>query len=416
MFCRFCGAQIPDGVKFCGNCGNQLAQDAPQQFQPAQPQSAAERIRESYQKGRQAGHNLFGGQKQQPQHTRQPYTQQQSAQPRQNTYGYGQRAAGKAARGAAARAAGGAAAKAGMGLGAKLAVGALAGAVVIGGGAMLLDDGGGDGGGGGYDPPVSYERSGGSGGYSGTDTGGYGGAYDAPRSGEYEYFALQIYAPEENDSTMLVHIDWNDGRPALQWVNSDGSLDDSFPLAYDASSGKLTLTILEDDEVMQMAFQRNADGTWSGTLDGESEEGRGSTYVKLTGAVPVGGDNWTIPATGETLSYYDLHNYAEDTELGKRFQREGEAHGYTIYEYNGDDTTQPYTPQTPAYVPSSGGTVDPPQDVLDYYVKTEAQNRLRENATGQAQGHVTLPSNWNITQAQFDALVENAMRGEIMGP
>lgn len=40
MFCNFCGAQLPDGTKFCNICGKTLAptQQPEQQFSPQQPQ------------------------------------------------------------------------------------------------------------------------------------------------------------------------------------------------------------------------------------------------------------------------------------------------------------------------------------------------------------------------------------------
>ena len=40
----------------------------------------------------------------------------------------------------------------------------------------------------------------------------------------------------------------------------------------------------------------------------------------------------------------------------------------------------------------------------------EAQNRIREDALKTPQGHVTLPSDWNISQSEFDRLVEEEMR------
>ena len=43
MFCPKCGAQLPDGVKFCNVCGNQLsgAPAVQQQYAPAAPKPAA---------------------------------------------------------------------------------------------------------------------------------------------------------------------------------------------------------------------------------------------------------------------------------------------------------------------------------------------------------------------------------------
>lgn len=34
MFCNHCGKQVPEGARFCGNCGNPIAQNSAQSYQP----------------------------------------------------------------------------------------------------------------------------------------------------------------------------------------------------------------------------------------------------------------------------------------------------------------------------------------------------------------------------------------------
>ena len=84
------------------------------------------------------------------------------------------------------------------------------------------------------------------------------------------------------------------------------------------------------------------------------------------------------------------------------------------YREKGKETEAfPNTPGVPR--PPAHGKIDPPADILEYYVKVEAQNRVREWAAGEVgdedyrPSRVTLPSDWNITQEEFDAMVEAEM-------
>ncbi len=104
MFCRFCGGQIPDEAVFCPDCGKQLCTDTKPKQTARQRQSVSESFRTGYQKGKQIGESVVGGQNQ---------------------------AKKSAVRGTAAVAAGGTAAKAGTGAGAKLVFGVLAMTMVL---------------------------------------------------------------------------------------------------------------------------------------------------------------------------------------------------------------------------------------------------------------------------------------------
>ena len=68
LICRNCGAQVPDGVPFCTNCGapqNAAAQPG----QRAQPQSAAATARSGYEAWKQQQAAPYAGQGYVPQQT-----------------------------------------------------------------------------------------------------------------------------------------------------------------------------------------------------------------------------------------------------------------------------------------------------------------------------------------------------------
>ena len=405
MFCRVCGNQLADGVKFCPKCGTQVMSAPSQQGQPGQG-----------------------------------YSQPQMQQGR--GYSRPQMQAGRnTVKTAAGQAAGGAAKTAGKALGGGLVkVAAVAAAAVIGVTAYTaISDGGG--GGGGQRPTVSstqpYGSSGsgktggpgsgqsgssgsGQGGSSGSGkTGGSGSAQK--KDGNYQYFLWQTYEYETGGDfsvdELIVYAEFDEvsGKLYLYPVDSDGHVeeDDALTLNYSPSSGTATMSMSEDDAHAQLRIQKNSDGSLSGTISGGDEESEGTTYTKLTGLTGTP-EQYKVSTTGETASYSELC-YGEADMTHNLFIAEAQHYilenGLTYYEKDGGSSTPTaaYNPQ-PVSRPPASGKVDPPKEVLDYYVTVEAQNRIREDALRTPQGHVTLPSDWNISQSEFDRLVEEEMR------
>ena len=205
------------------------------------------------------------------------------------------------------------------------------------------------------------------------------------------------------------------GKLYLYPVDSDGHVeeDDALTLNYSPSSGTATMSMSEDDAHAQLRIQKNSDGSLSGTISGGDEESEGTTYTKLTGLTGKP-EQYKVSTTGETASYSELC-YGEADMTHNLFIAEAQHYilenGLTYYEKDGGSSTPTaaYNPQ-PVSRPPASGKVDPPKEVLDYYVAVEAQNRIREDALKTPQGHVTLPSDWNISQSEFDRLVEEEMR------
>ena len=313
-----------------------------------------------------------------------------------------------------------------------------------------ISDGGGEGGGGGQRPTVSSTqpygssgsgKTGGSGsgqsgssgsgktgssgsgksGSSGSGSGQTGGPAAQKKDGNYQYFLWQTYEYETGGDfsvdELIVYAEFDEvsGKLYLYPVDSDGHVeeDDALTLNYSPSSGTATMSMSEDDAHAQLRIQRNSDGSLSGTISGGDEESEGTTYTKLTGLTGTP-EQYKVSTTGETASYSELC-YGEADMTENLFIAEAQHYilenGLTYYEKDGGSSTPTaaYNPQ-PVSRPPASGKVDPPKEVLDYYVAVEAQNRIREDALKTPQGHVTLPSDWNISQSEFDRLVEEEMR------
>ena len=449
MFCRVCGNQLADGVKFCPKCGTQVMSAPSQQGQPGQGYSQPQMQQgQGYsQPQMQQGQGYSQPQIQQGQGYSQPQMQQGQgySQPQmQQGRGYSrpQMQAGRnTVKTAAGQAAGGAAKTAGKALGGGLVkVAAVAAAAVIGVTAYTaISDGGG--GGGGQRPTVSSTqpygssgsgKTGGSGsGQSGSSGSGQGGSSGSGKTGgsgsaqkkdgNYQYFLWQTYEYETGGDfsvdELIVYAEFDEvsGKLYLYPVDSDGHVeeDDALTLNYSPSSGTATMSMSEDDAHAQLRIQRNSDGSLSGTISGGDEESEGTTYTKLTGLTGTP-EQYKVSTTGETASYSELC-YGEADMTHNLFIAEAQHYilenGLTYYEKDGGSSTPTaaYNPQ-PVSRPPASGKVDPPKEVLDYYVAVEAQNRIREDALKTPQGHVTLPSDWNISQSEFDRLVEEEMR------
>ena len=439
MFCRHCGQQIADTAVFCPYCGGENAraqQAAPQQQSPrfcrscGQPMSAAAafcpRCGTAAEQTASAAPRQAVPQQQAP---RQSVPQQ--AAPRQ-TAAAAPRKAAPAAAPAAKKAASGAARKAAAGAARKGAAGkvvawALAAAVVVGGGKMILDgleD----------EPPANttppYTQNTVNPGGSTVQPGGsttYMGLSGAPQqavadgvaagltteqaAGQEVYFVLQTvayptaeYDAEYDSDFVYVKVDERNGKAYLMRDKDDDPADYT-AMNYDVSTGAISFSGSEDGDTMQFTLTRGADGAYTGVATGTSDGDSVSTYVKLSRITPTQDGRWLAVETGEIFSTDDL-GYLEDTKIGAKFLAEA---GVTY------DQLHPSAPasQTPTYNPSTPSTYQGPvelsPELIDYYVMVEGQNRIRE-MYGFTVSHVTLPRTNSITEAEFEARVQEYVR------
>ncbi len=375
MFCRYCGAQNPDGAKFCQKCGK-----------PAGPSPSVN----------------------QPAARVQPAAKAASSAPR-NTAGTAAASAKKpaAAKPSPRQAVGTAAAKkAGGGLIGKIAAVALVGTAATVGVNMLMDDGGGgghDGGGTGYRPPVTAtpNSSGGS-----IDSG-----REAVVSGDSEYFLWQMASPDEGGmECLLVRIYEQDGRSVMEILDRDGEADEEVPLGGSVSGGSFTITQSDDGDHSSASFRRNSDGSWDGMMSYSGEDGSAQTYGKFTPLIRSGSD-WLVVPTGELLNYDQIYyENTEGTEIGNIFLSEASGKNIYFQGYDTDDDPVPtYMPLvTPN--PSTGNDVTIPDDVMQVYVTYEVENILHEFNGVKVPNHIRMPN--SREQQRFEALIQDQLHGD----
>ncbi|MBO5460726.1 MAG: zinc-ribbon domain-containing protein [Ruminococcus sp.] len=73
MFCKFCGAQLPDNAKFCGSCGNQLVQPGQASAQTPHMQAGAQQTNQPHMQANTPGAG-------------QPYQASNNSMPNQRPY------------------------------------------------------------------------------------------------------------------------------------------------------------------------------------------------------------------------------------------------------------------------------------------------------------------------------------------
>ena len=287
---------MPDGAKFCQKCGSKLIQSAA----PAQQ-------RPPLQTPKQKNPNVYAN----PQAPR-TYAQQPQGTPYVNPQPAANNAYTNAGKTAAAKAG-----KAGLGLGAKLAIGAAAiglGVAAVNG---LFDDGGGGEGGGTYQPPVVQQQGGSN--TSGNNNGGY--VSPGQDLSDGEYYIWESYSPESDGVEALLIRIGPDGT--VYDVDYDGYEEEMFTMNGSPSSSNMSLNVSEEDGTGSISVSKNADGSFSGMMSSNTDEGHARTYTKLVPVTHAGGENWTIPSTGETLSYDQIYYESLDgTTVGSQFLRE----------------------------------------------------------------------------------------------
>lgn len=444
--CPQCGAPLSATAKFCPKCGTDVlknaqstAQQPVRQAQQTRAQTAAEKFRQSYQQSKQKGQELFGGKsaKAAQQTEQAQYAQAQQVNATQQAAG----AAGKKAAKAAAKSAAKAGARAGLGTAAKAAIVTTVGIAVVGGATTVLNNG--DGGGGGYTPPAdppgydqTYNGSGnteGGGVYTNNpgagseNTGTYtGGGYTSAQEGRnFTRFWLQMAAfPTEDGEPDLspgflgpghfyiIERDPDSGK-AYFWENRREGEPDSIH-SYDPNTGTITLAG-EDDPGSVMYLYEGADGslTYGETQIAEVENGsvRAGLYMKLTGLTSEDGENWTVPATGESFRYDEFGNTTamSDSRAMNQFKEEAKAwaisNGVTL-QYREPEKEQPtYTP--PPSVDTSQAAI--PDEVMQTYVTYELENIHHEYNGVSVPNHIKMPN--AASQKRFEALLEAKLYG-----
>lgn len=400
MYCVSCGALMPDGAKFCQKCGKPLPQNPAQGIQNPQPQILNPQISSQAAPG-----YVQQPQAPNPQPQASPYVQQpqgaayRNQPPTANAAAAGKKAAAKTAKKAAAKAG-----KAGMGLGAKIAVGAAVGGLAIAAVNGVLGDGGGGDGGGTYKPPVVQQETNNGSGYNGSY-----GTTETAASGEY--YIWESYSPDGNNiEAMLVRIG-PDG--VVNYVYRDGEEEEMFTMNGSPSSSSMSLNVSEEDGTGSISVSKNADGSFSGMMSSNTDEGHARTYTKLVPVTHAGGENWTIPSTGETLSYDQIYYESLDgTTVGSQFLRESSSAGNVFVEYdNKSDNTPTYQPVYSTPKPSSGNNaVTIPDDVMQTYVTYELENIEHEFNGVKVPNHIKMPN--ETEQQRFEALIENELFGD----
>ena len=384
MFCASCGAEMPDGAKFCQKCGSKL-------IQPAAPAQQ----RPPLQTPKQKNPNVYAN----PQAPR-TYAQQPPGTPYVNRQPAANNAYANAGKTAAAKAG-----KAGLGLGAKLAIGAAAiglGVAAVNG---VFDDGGGGEGGGTYQPPVVQQQDGSN--SSGNNNGGY--VSPGQDLSDGEYYIWESYSPESDGVEALLIRIGPDGT--VYDVDYDGYEEEMFTMNGSTSSGSLSINISEEEGTGSIDLRKNSDGTFSGTMTANTDEGHARTYTKLVPVKYAGGESWTIPLTGETVTYDQIvYDELQGTLIASQFMRESASAGNTFVEYNNNnDSTNTPTYSTP--LPSSGNNaVTIPDDVMSTYVTYEVENIEHEYNGVPVSYHIKMPN--ETEQKRFESLIANELHGE----
>ena len=382
MYCASCGAQMPNGAKFCQKCGAKLIQPAAPAQQSPQPQNP----------------NMY---------TNQQVTQQApnvSAQQPQGTPSGNRQAAANSAYAKAGKKAAAKAGKAGLGLGAKAAIGVAAVGLGVAAVSGLFGDGGGGEGGGTTQPPVIQQQGGSD--TSGSYSGGYGSTDQGLSDGEY--FIWESYSPDSDGvEAMLVRIDSNG---TVNFVYDDGSEEEMFTMNGSPSSGSLSVNISNEDGTGSISLKKSSDGSFSGMMTANTDEGYANTYTKMVPVRYAGGEYWTIPSTGETVTYDQIY-YDElaGTSAAQQFLKESASAGNTFVEYDNKPTTSNPTYSTP--LPSNGGnTAVVPDEVMRTYVTYEVENIEHEYNGVSVPNHIKMPN--ASEQKRFEALIQEELYGD----
>lgn len=223
-------------------------------------------------------------------------------------------------------------------------------------------------------------------------------------------FATEKEDPDYDSELLILKLDPENGTACLLADPDDE--DAVLPFQYDPDSGTIRLRMEEDEDYAELELVRNPDGSWSGSAQGRSEGEPTSAYLELNRVTPSRAGAWVSLETGEIVADEDCSNL-QDTRLGQAFL--GRAAEYAAA--NGC-SMQPREPdeQSPSYQPGPAfqQPVELSPELIDYYVMVEGQNRLREKALeagGQGTvSHVQLPKTNSITEAEFEARVEEYIR------
>ena len=382
MYCASCGAQMPDGAKFCQKCGAKMIQPAAPAQQSPQPQSP----------------NVYTNQ-QAPQQAPNAYTQPSQKTTYVNRQTAANNAYAKAGEKAAAKAG-----KAGLGLGAKLVIGAAAVGLGVAAVSGMFDDGGGGEGGGTYQPPIVQQQGGSN--TSGNNSGGNVSTSQGLSDGEY--FIWESYSPEsEGIEAILIRIG-SDG--VAYYVYDDGSEEEMFAMSGSPSSGSLSLNVSEEEGTGSISLKKNSDGSFSGMMSTSTDEGYANLYNKMVPVRYAGGEYWMIPSTGETVTYDQItRDELAGTSVAQQFLKESASAGNTFVEYNNKPTTSNPTFSTP--LPSNGGnTAVVPDEVMRTYVTYEVENIEHEYNGVSVPNHIKMPN--ASEQKRFEALIQEELYGE----
>lgn len=218
--------------------------------------------------------------------------------------------------------------------------------------------------------------------------------------------------PGSSSELFILRLDPEAGVAYL--MDEPDNYEDAIVYDYDPDSGTISMSLEDGDEYARIELIRNPDGSWSGSAHGYTDGDEMNGYIELNRVTPTADGAWMTLETGERFTD-DERTYLLDTRIGSEFlSRAAEyaaANGYSMEAREPDSQSQSWQPG-----PKLTAPVELTPELIDYYVMVEGQNRLRNKArkeegdTTTPPSSIHLPKTNSITEAEFEARVEEYVR------
>ena len=203
--------------------------------------------------------------------------------------------------------------------------------------------------------------------------------YGSDAADEGQYYIWFNYSDDSTGfEADIVKIESDGSTSRFYDVYSDDTDDEEEYLDMNGSpSSGLSLSLSEDEDSGSISVSPNSDGTLSGRVVYEGEEGYANTYTKFVPVQKLGNGQYKVLTTGEIVSYDDIeYDELDEYEVGRQFLRESAAEGNTLVEYDDDDSETPptYSPvisTPPSTSNARNNAYKVPDEVMAYYVTQE---------------------------------------------